>query len=389
MLVAERNGPAGNPYGRILGVLWGTRGEPVALADQSAARTMPVVDPELDQTPEQPQYVSLARAQREYFAKQRYLGIGFRRGTKYAPTWTGHPFTWTDEAFWMFDNVAKMCQFGNLFRGFACGQFDQLFNVDYPQTNLPFVILASNNPKDAPGLPYLDPAANNNAHLEQYYTFVGVAYRRAAPEMMPGLFRNPMRATANSDPYAATAYATVRVFIPSPRLVWVVTGSTTTNPGMPAGGVPGRRSRRSRRPTAASRPIPTARCRRCRAAAARRSTSGSAKAPGKRGPATASSTDGSCGSTGGWSTSIGRCNSSPAGCRTPGSRFWPRSSARTCVRFSPSSVKRTSCRRTWATSPTATSGGSARIKITTDPKRARLNDGDYCRPQAAGLNDGV
>jgi hypothetical protein len=238
MRVAERNGPADSPYGRTLGVLWCARGEPVGLADESVSRTLPVVDPQMDLVPEQPQYLKLARAQREYYAEQRYLGIGFRRGTRFVPTWDHHPFTWTDEAFWMFDNVAKMCQFSNLFRGLACGQFEQLLNVEYPQNNLPFVILASNNPKDAPELPYLNADLNNNGHLDQYYTFVGVAYRRAVSEIMPGLFRNPMRAARASEPYAAVAYATVRVFIPKPRLTWQV-GGPATPPGMPAGGVPG------------------------------------------------------------------------------------------------------------------------------------------------------
>ena len=241
MRVAERNGPAGNPYGRTLGVLWGTRGDPVGFADETVSRTLPVVDPQMDLFPEQPQYLKLARAQREWFAKKR-LGTGFRRGTKFMPTWEHHASTWTDEAFWMFDNVAKMCQFGNLFRGFACGEFEQLVNVEYAQSNLPFVILASNNPDDAPELPYLNADLNNNGHLDRYYTFVGVAYRRAAPEMMPpGLFRNPMRATRASEPYAAVAYATVRVFIPRPRLTWVRAegGGPPPAPGMPAGGVPG------------------------------------------------------------------------------------------------------------------------------------------------------
>ncbi len=340
MLVAERNGPAGNPYGRILGVLWGTQGQPVGLVDQSSSRTMPAVDPEMDQLPEQPQYVQLARAQREYYAKQRYLGIAFQKNhTRYARTWSppGHASTWTDEAFWMFDNVAKMCQFGNLFRGFACGQFDQLFNVDYPQSNLPFVILASNNPKDAPELPYLDPAANNNAHLERYYTFVGVAYRRAAPEMMPGLFRNPMGPTRTSDPYAAVAYATVRVFIPSPRLEWgwipLAAGRgparpPPSDPGIPAGGVPGQIPPIQRLPDSSSDGnAPAAfksHCRRFRWAVPGRlarlpcrwprgamlwgTGMWAGRARGDRAPATASSAVGSYGSTGGWSTSIGRCN---------------------------------------------------------------------------------
>ncbi len=238
MRVAERNAPPGSTYGRTLGVLWRTNAQPVGFAEEVLSRTMPVVDPQMDLISEQPEYLRLARAQREWFVKDRYLGIAPRRGTRFYPTWRYHAPTWTDEAFWMFDNAAKMSQFGNLFRDFACGQLDRLFNAEYPMSNLPFVIRASNNPDDGPELPHLDPSFNNNAHLNQHHTLIGVAYRHPVRQTLPQYFRNPMRPSRALEPYSAVAYATVRVFIPKARLVWTLDCPPPPFDN-PAGGVPG------------------------------------------------------------------------------------------------------------------------------------------------------
>ncbi len=44
-----------------------------------------------------------------------------------------------------FDRIGKMSQFGMLWRGFTCGQFDKLLNQDYPNSNLPFQIRSDGN----------------------------------------------------------------------------------------------------------------------------------------------------------------------------------------------------------------------------------------------------
>jgi hypothetical protein len=52
-----------------------------------------------------------------------------------------------------------------------------------------------------------------NGHLDDYFTFLAVVYWKKLPEIMPGLYENPMENDA-------TAYAQVRVFVPRRRLVW-------------------------------------------------------------------------------------------------------------------------------------------------------------------------
>ena len=58
-----------------------------------------------------------------------------------------------------------------------------------------------------------DEMGNDRAHLDTYFTFIGMVYRESLPESLPGLFRNPMASDA-------VAYAEVRVFVPKKRLVW-------------------------------------------------------------------------------------------------------------------------------------------------------------------------
>jgi hypothetical protein len=147
--------------------------------------------------------VQTAQAQRQWLA-QMYLN------------------QWNNETMAGFDNEAKMCQFGALWRSFTCGYLRQLLEDEYPNTNLPFVI---RTPQDltlgADGYP-------------EEYVFLGVAYWNKLPEMMPKIFQNP---TANS----AVTFAEVRLFVPRQRLVWQYVNATGGGgPGpTPLGGVPG------------------------------------------------------------------------------------------------------------------------------------------------------
>jgi hypothetical protein len=226
--VSDRNGPAADRYGHVVAVLWRTNAIPVGYASEMISRTMPVVDPTNDALADRIRYREYAREQRRQYA-ERYLGIDPRRGTRYNPTWWDHTSRWTDEVFWIFDNVAKMSQYSNLFRQFACGQLHHLLEDEYPDSNLPFQIVRANESYDSDRL---NPNDNNNAHLEQYYTFVGVAYRRQLPSLgWTRLFRGPLDGDA-------VAYAEVRMFVPSRRLVWrhVIPPIHHYSPG---GGLPG------------------------------------------------------------------------------------------------------------------------------------------------------
>lgn len=199
MEIALRNSGGARDERAILGALWRTDvtlvGSDVELFD----RSLPVIDPLGDVLPDQLRWINLAREQREQVA-HRYLGH------------------WNGDAMWFFDREAKMCQFGALWRSFTCGYLNQLLDQEYPYANLPMLI----QPPDESGL-------EPGQLLEQDYTFVGVAYRRALPEMAPIVFDNPM---GNDD----VAYAAVRVFIPTRRLVWVYHHPSAD---YPIGGVPG------------------------------------------------------------------------------------------------------------------------------------------------------
>jgi hypothetical protein len=222
--VAERG--TNNRYGRVIGVLWQTNAVPVGFHDQSTDLTLPVVDPERGTSIDQGLYQARARKQRRQLA-EFYLGIVPRRGTRFSPTWYNHTSQWTDEVLWMFDNVAKMSQYGNWFRQFACGQLEQLLEKEYPDSNLPYQIARSNDEHDAGRL---DPNDNNNDYLERYYTFVGVAYRKQLPSLgWTQLFRGPLGGDS-------IAYAEVRMFTPKPRLVWWIPPPKYFDPG---GGMPG------------------------------------------------------------------------------------------------------------------------------------------------------
>ena len=77
-------------------------------------RTLPVVDPQLDMLPNQFAYFEAAQRQRNRIAGD-YLN------------------QWNNKMMAAFDQIAKMSQFGNLWRGFTCGQLDKLLNKDYPE----------------------------------------------------------------------------------------------------------------------------------------------------------------------------------------------------------------------------------------------------------------
>ena len=206
MEVAQRNGQPDYGRGLMLGVLWRADAQPVGGESETSYGTLAAVDPVNDQTSGQTDYVNTARLQRRTLAKQ-YLDL------------------WNAQTLTAFDTQAQMCQFSNLWRGFTCGYLNQLLEDEYPQTNLPMLI---QTPPDPTGVD-LD---QNKPYLEQHFSFVGVAYWKKLPEMLPGLYRNPM----DND---AVAYAQVRIFIPRPRLIWMQAGGSSGPSTISLGGCPG------------------------------------------------------------------------------------------------------------------------------------------------------
>jgi hypothetical protein len=159
----------------------------------------------MDQGPNQANYFAAARQQRDLQA-HRYLRI------------------WNISMLVAFDNIGKMSQFGQLWRGFTCGQLNKLLNQDYPQSNLPFQIRSDNN--QIPIFGAID--------VEQDYHFVGVCYWPPLGEFAPKLFKNPNQ---NSE----QTYAEVSLFIPAPRPIWSPVGGGGGGGAAPVaiGGVPG------------------------------------------------------------------------------------------------------------------------------------------------------
>ncbi len=203
---AARNGDPDHGRGTMYAVLWRTDGQPLGGGNEAGYspddRTLPAVDPELDALPNQDEYVHQAQGQR-YVLAHKYLN------------------DWNNEALVGFDTSAKMSQFSNLWRSFTCGYLDHLLNVEYPQTNLPMLI--RDNPADA---------TNPTAELQSHYTFISVAYWKKLPEMLPGLFRNPLEADSQ-------AFAEVHLFVPRARLGWIhETPNTASSPSL-QGAVPG------------------------------------------------------------------------------------------------------------------------------------------------------
>jgi hypothetical protein len=207
MEVAQNNGQPDYGRGTMLGVLWRGDGYPVGGESETIYQTLAAVDPVSDQASGQAGSLSKAQNQRSALASQ-YLA------------------QWNNMTLAGFDTQAQMCQFSNLWRSFTCGYLNELLNVEYPQTNLPMVILSALDPTG------MD-AAENQPYLDHHFNFVGVAYWKKLPELMPGLYHNPM----DND---AVAYAQVSVFVPRARLVWVqVTGGGGGPAPVSIGGVPG------------------------------------------------------------------------------------------------------------------------------------------------------
>ncbi len=163
---------------QIEAILWRTMVDPVGGGGESAEGTIPAVDPQSDFA-----YFLPALSTRNRYAKS-YLD------------------QWNYVLMQPFDRYGKMSSFGGLWRGFTCGQLQQLFS-EFPDRNLPHMI------RESP------PQGDTNLHnrwLTKNYHFVGVTYRRKLAAAIPRVFRDSL--TADNQTFAQGS-----LFVPKQRPV--------------------------------------------------------------------------------------------------------------------------------------------------------------------------
>ncbi len=192
--IANRYAASGSDRGTIFATLWRNPGRQVGGTQEELNPTLPVVDPSSDVNSV---YLPTARQQRSDYANH-YLTL------------------WNDKSLVVFDKKAKMSQFSKLWRSFTCGQLNKLLNEEYPTQNLPMLIHTAG-----------EDVQDGNSHLNQFFSFVGVAYWKKPSAALPGLFVDP----SSSD---RIAYAQVQIFVPTARIAW----ERITTPENDIGGVP-------------------------------------------------------------------------------------------------------------------------------------------------------
>lgn len=181
-------------------VLFRVDGQVVGEPTAPDRRFLPVVDPVIDQFPNQAGFRQLAVLQRESIA-QRYLN------------------NWNNTLMAGFDRYAKMSRYSSFWRGFTCGQLRYLLTVEYPGTNLPTLIR--------------QPVTGNTINVpvpEEDFVFVGVASVPPLEGILPRLFRSPIESDTQ-------AFSQSLMFIPARRLVYANFGPSDTTINL--GGIPG------------------------------------------------------------------------------------------------------------------------------------------------------
>jgi len=207
-------------------------------------RTIPAVDPSPTGpdagVPQAGAYYCLSKSERDRLANQYLVDwIGQRQG-RY--------FDWLPHDQHRGFETAKMSNYINFFRTFACGQLNRLLNEEYPHTNLPHVLreiwralpddpagttCGVVYPRPDPEEPDLPPPPydrwdyrtieQENDALERDYNFVATAVWPQMTTMMPGLYQNPLHRGQRT--YAVT-FAQAEVYIPNRRLQccpWITT----------------------------------------------------------------------------------------------------------------------------------------------------------------------
>ena len=154
--------------------------------DEPLTRTIPAIDPSPTGTdgPPDPTYFVTATKQRKAMA-ERYLEMWIK-------DWQGPYFSYAGGGRSRGNrpgrSTAKMSNYINLWRTFACGHLRVLLEVKYPETNLPHVIRK-------PSL-----SLSPNVSLERDYRYVSVTYWQHIDEMFPGLFKNRLGREPGYDP---------------------------------------------------------------------------------------------------------------------------------------------------------------------------------------------
>lgn len=211
----------------LLGVFWKTSVEQAGTTDESDyhTRTIPAVDPSptgtdgraLPSMKSKNCYYCLSRSERRRLSHQ-YLN-------DWITLWQSPYFEFPHNADpRMGSETAKMSNYINLYRIFACGQLDNLLNNEYPDVNLPFMLRETRRGNcegllgpecwQEPNPPCAESNSSDETILETDYMFVAGAYWPPLKPLFPGLYENPLK--RDSRTYAVT-FAQVHFFIPRAR----------------------------------------------------------------------------------------------------------------------------------------------------------------------------
>jgi hypothetical protein len=204
--VRAQPGSLSGQRGPQWGVLWRTSAVAVGHEDQSnpLLRSLPVIDPNQEGTDFAVLEDAVAWRTQASVKRLEVAGESLR--------------LWVDEIA-RSKNRRDAALLGD-----AMLQLLHLHEVEYPSTNLPFLLRS----------PVLPGGAAANRELQQDYSFVGVAYRWFDQEHGPKLFSNPL--AIQSD---AIAFAQASLFLPKPRYrccPWVIEtdrGPITNRDGWP------------------------------------------------------------------------------------------------------------------------------------------------------------
>lgn len=192
--IANRHGPRSsglNQGNEIVAVMWRTDAQPFGYATTDGLPQLPAADPVNDSTSYQQYYFDTAVRERERAARY-YLEVLNNR-----------MFRRVDGSICRYgeNGVAKMSQFGNLWRGFTRAYLRQLLEEEYPDSNLVYQIRKES-------FELTDP----NWYIEKDYMYIGVVYEKQMEEHMPGLFTNPLNADS-------VAFAQCNMDIPRRRVM--------------------------------------------------------------------------------------------------------------------------------------------------------------------------
>ena len=234
----------------LRGLLWATDVTVVGTRNESAAltRTLPIIDSsrfgqDLAQVGEtvNPSCTTCPTCS-ECISRKLRARLAHKYLDDWITQWMSPYFEYPNHYHLPYGaSSAKMSNYINFWRIYACANLNALLENEYPFTNLPFVM------RDAPTRPYNGSPDPNNmdfdgcvrtsdfpdrpcapanpitpAMLEGSYNFVSAVYWPHQKPMFPGLFQNPLN--RDSKTYA-TAFAQATIFPPRGRFSRVNSGN--------------------------------------------------------------------------------------------------------------------------------------------------------------------